>query len=250
MVAPSRHKAPDMLNPLPLDELTAVFARIKGLLLTEEKVDRAVQLLVQAVSEAIPGTAGAGISLLDARGRGTSIGATNALVLLADDAQHGLGQGPCVTAWTEGVSVQANDTEWSMRWPLWSEAVASLSVRSVVSAPLLTAGNPVGTLKIYASRPDAYTEGTRELLEKFAVPAAILLANIQGPDTPRRLSGPLKGALVGRDTTNRACGILMERHRLTAEESFQELLRRARSSKLSLSEVCAGIIGGAGRMED
>jgi hypothetical protein len=238
-----------MLNPLPLDELTAVFARIKGLLLTEEKVDRAVQALVQAVGEAIPGTAGAGISLLDACGRGTSIAATSELVLAADDAQYRLGQGPCVTAWTESQTVHGHDAALGARWPLWNEAVASLPLRSVVSAPLLTAGNPAGTLKIYSSRPEAYPSGTGDLLAKFAVPAAILLANVQGPDTPRRISGPLKGALVGRDITNRACGMLMDRHGLSAEESFQELLHRARNSRTSLAEVCAGIIGGAGRKE-
>lgn len=244
---PLPRKAADMLNPLPLDELTAVFARIKGLLLTEEKVDRAVQLLVQAVSEAIPGTVGAGISLLDARGQGTSIGATSAAVRLADDAQHGLGQGPCVTAWTAGRTVQGNDDEWAASWPDWSEAAAALQLRSAVSAPLLTDGTPAGTLKIYGSQPHAFAAGTAALLEKFAVPAAILLVHIQGPDVPRRLSGPLKGALIGRDTTNRACGVLMERHGLSAEESFQELMRRARSARVSLSEVCAGIIGGRRR---
>ena len=71
-------------NPLPLDELTAVFARIKGLLLTEDKVDRALQLLVQAVSDAVPGSAGAGISLFDAQGRGSSTAATERLVEIAD----------------------------------------------------------------------------------------------------------------------------------------------------------------------
>ncbi|BCW68348.1 transcriptional regulator [Arthrobacter sp. NicSoilB4] len=231
-------------NPLPLDELTAVFARIKDLLLTQDKVDRALEVLVQAVGDAIPGSAGAGISLFDAHGRGSSIAATALVVEQADAAQHDLGQGPCLAAWTAGTTVLIHDAATDARWPLWSEAVASLPVRSLVSTPLAAAGGPIGTLKVYASLPAAYTSATGQLLEKFAVPAATLLAHIQGPGTPRHLSGPLKGALAGRDTTNRACGMLMERDGLTAEQAFHELLRRARTSGAPLSRVCSDLVDG------
>ena len=231
-------------NPLPLDELTAVFARIKGLLLTEDKVDRALQMLVQAVRDAIPGSAGAGISLFDEHGRGSSTAATERLVGQVDATQHDLGQGPCVEAWRAGSTVLVHDASADDRWPLWGEAVVSLPVRSVVSTPLAAAGGPIGTLKIYAALPAAYTAATGLLLEKFAVPAATLLAHVQGSETPRQLSGPLKGALAGRDNTTRACGILMERHGLSAEQALQELLHRARTGQTPLSRVCADLIDG------
>ena len=232
-------------NPLPLDELTAVLARIKGLLLTEDKVDRALQLLVRAVRDAVPGSAGAGISLFDEHGRGSSTAATEPLVGQADAAQHDLGQGPCIEAWTAGTTVLVHDAAAADgRWPLWSEAVISLPVRSVVSTPLATDGGPLGTLKIYAALPAAFTAATGLLLEKFAVPAATLLAHVQSSETPRHLSGPLKGALAGRDNTNRACGILMERHGLSAEQALQELLHRARNDQTPLSRVCADLIDG------
>ena len=232
-------------NPLPLDELTAVFARIKGLLLTEDKVDRALQLLVLAVRDAIPGSAGAGISLFDEHGRGSSTAATERLVGQVDASQHDLSQGPCIEAWTVGTTVLVRDAAAADdRWPLWSKAVVPMPVRSVVSTPLAAAGGPLGTLKIYAALPAAFTAATGLLLEKFAVPAATLLAHVQGSETPRHLSGPLKGALAGRDNTNRACGILMERHALSAEQALQELLNRARTHQTPLSRVCADLIDG------
>ena len=78
-----------------------------------------------------------------------------------------------------------------------------------------------------------------------AAAAATLLAHVQGSEAPRHLSGPLKGALAGRDNTNRACGILMERHGLSAEQALRELLRRARTDGTPLSVVCSGLIDGA-----
>lgn len=84
---------------LPLDELSTVIARIQGLLLTEEKVTTAVRLLARAAKESVPGTIGAGVSLLDARGRRTSSGYTDAIVRQADAIQYEYGEGPCLTAW-------------------------------------------------------------------------------------------------------------------------------------------------------
>ncbi|MCB5291371.1 GAF domain-containing protein [Arthrobacter sp. SO3] len=231
-------------NPLPLDELTAVFARIKNLLLTEDKVDHALQLLVQGVRDAVPGSCGGGISLFDAQGRGSSTAATERLVEQADAAQHHLGQGPCFDAWTAGRTILVHDTAADARWPLWSQAVAKLPVRSLVSTPLGSGGTTIGTLKIYAALPAAFTVATGQLLEKFAVPAATLMAHVQGTETPRHLSGPFKGALAGRDNTNRACGILMERDGLTAEQAFRELLRRARTDGTPLSRVCSDLTDG------
>lgn len=147
-------------NPLPLDELTAVFARIKDLLLTEDKVDRALQLLLQAVRDSIPGSAGAGITVFDTQGRRSSTAATSALVVQADTAQQALGQGPCVHAWTAGKTVLVHDTSTDTRSPLWGDAVAGLPVRSAVSTPLAGADGPIGTLKLYAALPAAYSAVT------------------------------------------------------------------------------------------
>ncbi|MBT2519607.1 GAF and ANTAR domain-containing protein [Arthrobacter sp. ISL-28] len=234
-----------MSSQLPLDELSLVFARLKGLLLTEEKVDRAVQLLAEAAKDAIPGTSGAGVSLLNDQGRRTSRGATDAIVEQADVVQYELGEGPCLTAWASDETVVVEDVASDGRWPLWSQAVASLPVRSVVSTPLRTETGSLGALKIYAAVPSVYDAGTGLLLEKFAMPAATLLANIQGRETPQRISEALIAALAGRDSINRACGVLMERENLGAEEAMQELLRLARTQKSPLHQLSADLVQAA-----
>jgi hypothetical protein len=58
-----------MAQKLPLDEVSGVIGWIRHLLLTEEKVDTVVVLLARAVKDSIPGTVGAGASILDSQGR-------------------------------------------------------------------------------------------------------------------------------------------------------------------------------------
>lgn len=49
-----------MEKNLPLDELSTAVGRIKGLLLTEEKVDRAVQTLARAIKDEFRARSGPG----------------------------------------------------------------------------------------------------------------------------------------------------------------------------------------------
>lgn len=236
-----------MFNPLPTDELTAAFARIKGLLLTEEKVDRAVRQLVEAAKDVIPGTVGAGISLRELGGPGGC--STGEVLEQADAAQLEVGQGPGITAWTTGQAVIVHDAATDGRWPRWSQAVVSLPIRSLASAPIRAGNGFIGAMTVYSTLPSAYNAATGQLLEKLGVPAATLLSHVQGPQTPRRMSESLKDALTDRDNTSRACGILMERHGLSPEQAVRELFRLARAYKSTVALVCVEVMEGSRRHE-
>ncbi len=232
-----------MIKKYPLDELSTALGRIMGLLLTEEKVDHAVQHLSRAVRDSIPGTIGAGVSLLDPHARPVSSGSTGRIVERADAFQYELLQGPCLTAWATEESVLINDVATDGRWPSWSAAVVRLPVRSVVSTPLIAGGEAIGAMKIYADVPGAFEDSTTGLMELFAAPAATLLAHIQTSEIPERISQSLQAALYNRDLINRACGVLMERHTLSEDIALRQLMREARSSRATLSEVSAAFLG-------
>lgn len=55
----------------------------------------------------------------------------------------------------------------------------------------------------------------------------------------------LEGAFKRRSTTERAKGILMERHGVSDERAFQMLRDHARSSKSLLTEAAEAVVGGA-----
>lgn len=233
-----------MIKKYPLDELSTAVGRIMGLLLTEEKVDQAVEHLSRGVKEAIPGSLGAGVSVLDSQARQISSGSTSSAVERADALQYELGQGPCLTAWATQRSVLIEDSATDSRWPDWGAAVSSLSIRSVVSTPLIADGQCIGALKIYAASPRAFEDATTALMELFASPAATLLSHIQTAETPERISESLQSALYSRDLINRACGILMERHTLTPDAALQRLMQQSRATDSTLKDVSAALLEG------
>ena len=234
---------------LPLDELSIVIARIQGLLLTEEKVTTAVRLLARAAKESVAGTIGAGVSLLDTRGRRTSSGYTDTMVSRADAIQYECGEGPCLTAWAAEEPVLVKDLKSEQRWPEWRNGVAGLPILSVVSAPLIADGQSIGALKLYAAVPNVYDSGSASLLQLFAAPAATLLSHIQASEAPLRMSEALQASLYTRDLVNRACGVLMERLGITHETALQLLMKHAREENAALQQVCERVLAGAPALE-
>lgn len=238
-----------MAHDLPLDELSGVFARIRGLLLTEETVNDAVAVLASAAKESIPNTLGAGITLIDPAGEQTSTGSTDGIVRRLDEAQYELGEGPCLSDREAMRTMRIDDTLTDERWPRWTAAVADLPVRSTLSTPLLHAGTAIGAIKLYSSMPGAFTDETRRLLEMFAVPAAALLGNVQTDDLPRRLSDDLRSSLHTRDTVALAKGILMERNGMDTDEATAFLISTSRSSGNTLHAVAQDLVAEASAMD-
>src|SRR3954468_17217299 len=84
---------------LPLtEELAAVFARMSGLLLSQETVDTVLGLITSLAAETVPGSGGPGVPPGDEGGHRTAGAATDPLVERADALQYELDEGPCLAA--------------------------------------------------------------------------------------------------------------------------------------------------------
>jgi GAF domain-containing protein len=228
---------------LPLaDELAVVFARMSGLLLSQETVSTVLRLVTSLAVESIPGTIGSGVTLLDDEGRKATAAASDLLVERVDALQYELNEGPCLSAWAERAVFRVEDTALETRWPRWSSAAASLGMRAALSAPLVAGGTSLGAIKVYATEPSAYTEGDEHLLRMFAAQAAILLANVQSYRNAQRLSDDLKDALHSRDLISMAKGILMEREAIDEETAFAMLVSATQREHKKLHEVGRALV--------
>jgi GAF domain-containing protein len=232
---------------LPLaDELSAVFARMSGLLLSEETVATALGLVSSLALDTVPGAVGAGVSVIDERGRRSS-GSTDARVERADALQYELDEGPCLAAAAGRQLVRVDDLVSDRRWPRWSAAAARLRLRAAMSAPVIAGDAVLGALKVYADVPGTFDGHSELLLSRFAAQAAILVANVQTHERARRLTAGLRAAIGTRDTVSMAKGVLMARHGVTEDVAFGMLLTRSGEETGSLSEVARTVVGSAVR---
>jgi GAF domain-containing protein len=237
-----------MEQDLPLaDELAAVYARMSGLLLSQETVGTALGLVTSLALETVPGSAGAGVSLLDERGRRTSTAATDARVERADALQYQLDEGPCLTAWLQRTVVRIDDTAVDARWVRWCQAVQDVGVRSALSVPLVASGSALGAIKVYAGEPDAYDTRSEHLLTLFAEQAAILLSNVQTHERAQQLSDRLKAALDSRDVIGQAKGILMSQDGIDADAAFVLLAAASQRENRKLRDIAQDLVSSVER---
>lgn len=232
-----------MAQNLPLaDELVGVFARMSSVLLSQETVSTALRLVTALAVETVPGSVGAGVSLLDERGRRSSAAATDPVVEQADAMQYELEEGPCLTAWSAQVVVRVDDTALAdERWPRWCAAVQPLGLRSALSAPLVAGDTALGAMKVYAREPGAYGVRAEELLTLFAAQAAILLSNVQTHERAQQLTDSLKDALASRDVIGQAKGILMSQDGVDADTAFAMLAAVSQRENRKLRDVAQNL---------
>ncbi|WP_171027621.1 GAF and ANTAR domain-containing protein [Pseudarthrobacter sp. NamE2] len=225
--------------------MAALTSRLTGGLLTAKDASEAVQSLAYVLRDSIPESAGAGASIINSRGRSESAGATDMVVLRADELQYELGQGPCLSAWAEQRSIIIQDTTEETRWPAWTAAIKGLPLRSVLSAPLTTRGKPIGALKVYSPVPLAFDDYSVFLIERLATPAAVLLGNVRDREAAQQLSEDLADALANRDMISQAQGILIERMNLSSQEALHVMLTASRGESTPLHEIARAILHSA-----
>ncbi|WP_127130287.1 GAF and ANTAR domain-containing protein [Georgenia sp. SYP-B2076] len=237
-----------MTQPLPLaDELAVVFARMSGLLLSQETVGSALRLVTSLAADTIPGTVGAGISLMDQHGRRTTTAASDAVVERADDLQYELGEGPCLQTWADRATCRVDELATESRWPRWCRAAAALGLHSVLSAPMVAGDVALGAIKVYSFHPGAYDPRSEHLLAMFGAQAAVLVANVQSYENARRLTDDLKDALRSRDTISVAMGIVMARDGIDEDAAFATLIGMSQRERKSVRDVAQSLARGTAR---
>ena len=222
-------------------ELPPALRQLAGLVMSQETVQNALELVTTLAETVTPGTVGAGVTLVDEHGK-RSRAASNQAVEQADALQYELDEGPCLTAWRSRQLVRIDDITIDPRWPTWSSAVSRLGVRSVVSAPLVVADEGIGAIKVYSDRPAAYDQHAEQVMSLFAAQAAILLANTQSVQEARRLSRQLAEALRSRDAIGRATGVLLAQGAADERAAFTVLTDAAQRSGRTVEEVARDLL--------
>ncbi|GAA1436878.1 GAF and ANTAR domain-containing protein [Microlunatus lacustris] len=221
--------------------LAALLAPLGTVLLSTETITSAVELVTALLVETIPGTTGAGVTVVDSLGK-RNVAASDDLVLEADRLQYELDEGPCLDSWRDRAHLQVDDTTIEARWPQWSRAAAQVGVRSMLSSPLLAGQDCVGAIKVYSTEPGAFDARAAHLLELFARQAAVLLANVQTLADARRTSRQLTEALQTRDVIGQAKGILLARGAADDQTAFATLLAISQHTNAKLRHVARDLV--------
>jgi hypothetical protein len=205
-----------------------------------------LQQLVDTARTVLPAD-GIGLMLPGEDGQPGSLVTTDAVAELLEQVQQDFGEGPCVTAYTQGEPVAVTDLGADPRWIRLAAVVGQVSVRAVASVPVRLGGVAVGALNAYAMTSRGWTAEELAGLEAFAELAAGVMAGGVRLDHRQVEVGQLRHALTSRILIEQAKGVLAAREGLTEAAAFQRLRRRARNAARPMVDVAAEVIDQARR---
>ncbi|TPQ18402.1 GAF and ANTAR domain-containing protein [Streptomyces sporangiiformans] len=197
------------------------------------------------------GASAAGIMLIEG-GETVSLGVSSRRQRLAQDlleVQHH--SGPCLDSYGTGqpvppIAILAAHA--SSRWPDFTQRALRHDIDATFAVPLRRNGTRLGALNVFVPAGGEHPAPDREsglrLAQVLADAAAVGLTNHRTVARHRTLTSQLQQALSSRVRIEQAKGMLAERWRTGADETFTALRQYARRHRLPLHDVATTVIEG------
>ncbi len=163
-----------------------------------------------------------------------------------EQAQTRAGTGPCVQSLVTGEVVKTENVTTDERWPEIHAELRETRVRAVLGVPVHLGGAVAGSLDAYCDSEHRWDDQEVEGLQAYARLVERLLLTAMRVERHERTVQQLEHALEHRVVIERAVGVLMERHGLTALAAFERLRSAARNARRRAADVAAEIVATAG----
>ena len=211
------------------DAFARLAVELHGAAGMEETVDAVVQFALQAEACSYAGVT------LTLRGRREIGAVTDPVVAEIYQLQSDLGEGPVLTALSDGVAVQVPNTATDPRWPALAPRLAQYRVGSSLHVPMWASEQLIGVLSLFNTEPDAFTADDEAIAHILARHASIAVASTRDGET-------MNAAVDARKLVGQAMGILMERFDLDETAAFEILKRYSQQHNLKLRDVAQELI--------
>ncbi|MEG9250045.1 GAF and ANTAR domain-containing protein [Arthrobacter sp. Soc17.1.1.1] len=212
------------------DVLAVELGELARSLQKETDADNILGKIVRAAIDLIPGVEEGSISAVEGRRHVISRAPSSDTAARLDSLQNEAGEGPCLDAIWEQQTVRVSDMGTEPRWPNFSALAAEAGAGSMLCFQLYVEGDNLGALNLYSTRVDAFTDESEHVGLLVAAHAAVGYAEAIKTEQ-------LEMALQSRDLIGQAKGILMERHKITADQAFGILTHASSRSNTKLHDI-------------
>jgi GAF domain-containing protein len=224
----------------PLDPRVA-FAELSKIMLSEHQLSEILGRVAELAKQTITGAADVSVTLIEDR-RVSSVAFTGELSAQLDERQYEAGFGPCMDAALSGATVTIENTAADPTYPDFGRAAARRGITHTMSIGLPVARQTIGALNIYGTAVGAFDAATQELATAFASYAAVAVANAGVYASTATLAANLQRALQSRAVIDQAKGILMGRHRITADAAFDMLSTESQATNRKVREIAGDVV--------
>ena len=229
---------------------TSITQHLHELVLNSSDVEHFLHELARTSARSLSESGDAvlcGITLLRHR-KAATVASSSPEAQSLDEIQYAFGDGPCMTASREQVTVHVKDLESNERWPTYSATVLGLGVRSILAVPFQLEGDDTrGALNLYSRRPGRFDGRVLGLAEDFVGQASLALRLAVRFAHYSETTANLKATLESRTAIDMAVGIIMAQNRCSQEEAFQFLKAASSTRNVKLHGVATSIVDALGQ---
>jgi GAF domain-containing protein len=232
-----------LTRPTPADDLAQLaFDELGRISFADHSLESVLQRVTDLAARVLPGEPATSVTIIDGGGRPSTVAASHPLARQLDQVQYAQGSGPCLQAATSGVVVEVLDTATETRWAPFPQVAAQRDCTGVMSFPLPPQELTSGGLNVYSRTSQPLDETTREVSARFAAYAVVPVSNMYLYESAVGRAEHLRTALDSRAVIDQAKGILMERHRLSADQAFSALAERSMESNTRVREIAQRLV--------
>jgi transcriptional regulator with GAF, ATPase, and Fis domain len=166
---------------------------------------------------------------------------TDRRVLIVDEHQYQLDDGPCLQAMRTNTVVAMTAAQIGQQWPKLGLAARQNGVHTVLAVPLEANDRPVGALNLYSPN-DTTTSPDADVLRVLTEYASRGLADFQNSEPHPDREEVLRRALARWSTVEQAIAILMHVHGFDNDYAHQVLADQAQDWGRTVSDQAAYIV--------
>lgn len=226
--------------------VASTFAAIALDLFGAGELSEVLRRIVEVATTVIDGCDLASVTMLEGDKFSTPV-YTHTNALRVDEVQYSTEEGPCIDALLSG-TVHGTATGWRELWPDWAARAEQAGIGSVLAVPLRIPNTEhlrLGAVNMYSYASDGFTEADQEVALILSAHAAIAAVVARERDEKEHKERTFQEALSSRDVIGQAKGMLMERHRISAEDAFETLRRSSQGLNSKLRDVARELVQGS-----
>jgi PAS domain S-box-containing protein len=240
---------PEPIDPLLLHSVAAVpTARSEGELVADLAAGavemaqlRTVEAVLDAVRDAavrlVGGAENVSVALADRDDNPDLATHSDEVAQILQDAQVERRQGPTMEALRDLTTVAVDDLSQQRNlWPHFVRASTGIDVASVLAVPIsLHSPQLKGVLTMYSRVPGAFDEDSRFAASMLVTHAAVALARTA-------TETQLRQAVEHRQLIGEAVGVLIERHKITPEQAFENLVSISNRTNVKVRDLARAVV--------
>jgi len=185
---------------------------------------------------------GVGMQLVDREGLGARV-STDERSSDLDALQDELDDGPCVECLHTGMLHDLEPVTSDERWPTFAPAARHTGLIACLALPLITEGELIGVLNLYAWPAGGFAGWDRQNCTNFALHASVSLASAQAYARTQVRIAELQGRLAaGDDLIDRAHGVLMEREHTRLDDAVSRLSEMADTRRCTVDVAAQSVL--------